>query len=899
LTTGSTLNSDTSDFNQNTAGRGGGLFNDQNSRVSLTGCHIDHNVTANTIPGGDEAGAGILNNASNLTMSQCDDSNNLSDFGDGDALANLAGGIASLAGCSILDNADETSFVFSPFFGMSPPSGNEDAIYSNIGSLTLISCTVSSNVSSSAGAVLAIDTTVDFRLGSVSGNAGPIVGHSSGIELDSCTGTISDMTISNNFPFFAALSPPPAFGGGLLLNASSITVSRCSITGNGGADNNVFGGGVYVTNNPMTPAIFLNCTIYDNNAYSGGGVYVESGAATFVNCTIAANQATGGDASDIAGISAQHGSVIELWNTLIADNETFVSGFNAYSLLSDLGGNFISLGHNLIGVGDGGNAVGGWAASDLVGSGPRGTGLDPVLSFGGPLLPGSPAVDAGDNAVTGAPYNLTTDHDGQPRLTAGDSTVDIGAYELTYISVNPITPGNLQNAITQSLQSGTPIVIDADPTLLRPIISAVTILQPPPSPVTVYVHLASGTYPGIVASPPPNVTLEIDGPNGTLATFVGHSPALTVLSGTVIVNRVTLTNSTAAPTILVKGGSLTLRDDTVATTGGGQAAVAITGGSIDLGTSADPGGNVLEIIGTGEFVHNTTGNQTPTVGDTFVRNGVVQPAELSFTSLSASNSTAVYGQAVVFTATVAANGPGTPTGAVDFFDASSNTDVGTAKAVNGVATLTTTSLGAGAHTILATYSGDSNFTLSMDSLTINVLYNFPGFMSPVATPKVAIGNLVPIWFQLLDANGNILSNPADISSLLVVPVNANGSLGTPFAPALLNRTSLGFEKNHFTGSWITKGLSAGTYEILVGLNDGTVHTTKVQLVSQATAGKAETASGAGSDAVDPSASLLFGDLNVYVSDPAGYFTRTSWRGFRTRSRAWIPFSRRTPSPSAW
>ena len=43
------------------------------------------------------------------------------------------------------------------------------------------------------------------------------------------------------------------------------------------------------------------------------------------------------------------------------------------------------------------------------------------------LVPGSPAIDAGDDAVTNAPYKLTTDQRGVARPTG--EHVDIGAFE--------------------------------------------------------------------------------------------------------------------------------------------------------------------------------------------------------------------------------------------------------------------------------------------------------------------------------------------------------------------------------------------------------------------------------------------------------------------------------------
>jgi hypothetical protein len=43
------------------------------------------------------------------------------------------------------------------------------------------------------------------------------------------------------------------------------------------------------------------------------------------------------------------------------------------------------------------------------------------------LVGASPAIDAGDDAVTGPPLSLTTDQRGLPRLFGAH--VDIGAYE--------------------------------------------------------------------------------------------------------------------------------------------------------------------------------------------------------------------------------------------------------------------------------------------------------------------------------------------------------------------------------------------------------------------------------------------------------------------------------------
>ena len=289
-------------------------------------------------------------------------------------------------------------------------------------------------------------------------------------------------------------------------------------------------------------------------------------------------------------------------------------------------------------------------------------------------------------------------------------------------TVNPLTAANLQTVLATTSTVNLDAATSTD---AQTILTAVNGLTAPTSTVTITVNLASGSFTDLTASPPTGVTLDLTG-NGTTTTIVGTSPALQVTQGAVSVAGMTLTTATNAPTILVSGGSLTLRNTTIIqeSTGGTDAAVDVTDGSVDLGTTASPGGNILNVNSLDEFVDNTTANSIPATGDTFEVNGVpISAPYLSFTSLSSSSTTTVYGQAVTLTALVRANttpGSGTPTGSVDFFDVSTNTDLGSVSLSGGSASLTTTALGAGNHLIRALYSGDSNFTLSLDALTQTV-----------------------------------------------------------------------------------------------------------------------------------------------------------------------------------
>src|SRR5262249_46863187 len=70
------------------------------------------------------------------------------------------------------------------------------------------------------------------------------------------------------------------------------------------------------------------------------------------------------------------------------------------------------------------------------------------------------------------------------------------------------------------------------------------------------------------------------------------------------------------------GGSLALRSDTVQQTAGGSApAIAINGGTADLGTASNPGGNRVVVQGGTPLLDNESGNVLSAVGNTFQANG--------------------------------------------------------------------------------------------------------------------------------------------------------------------------------------------------------------------------------------------------------------------------------------
>jgi uncharacterized delta-60 repeat protein len=192
--------------------------------------------------------------------------------------------------------------------------------------------------------------------------------------------------------------------------------------------------------------------------------------------------------------------------------------------------------------------------------------------------------------------------------------------------VNPAT-GNP----TVVMQGNTQARADAFVSLFQaPGTPGFTPLQPPAgamTPTDIAITLNSGVQFNEAALViPQGIRVQING-----GTWYGGSPALTFSAGDLTITNATFLNSTDAPTILVTGGKLTLRNDVVQeSTGGNDAAIAVTGGTVDMGTASSPGGNTININGAGAFASNATSRPISAVGDTFTVNGApLTPSSLS------------------------------------------------------------------------------------------------------------------------------------------------------------------------------------------------------------------------------------------------------------------------------
>jgi hypothetical protein len=230
-------------------------------------------------------------------------------------------------------------------------------------------------------------------------------------------------------------------GGGIANNGGSLTVNNCTLSdnsaGEGGGIFNVNGGTLTVTNSTLVG----NSALRGYSSTGGAIANRDRGMATVINSTLTANSSALGGAvsndssstlsvidSTLSGNAAQTAGggigrgvngymAPSLANTLVADN-TAPAG-------AQCSGPVLDGGHNL----DSGTTCGfSISKGSLSNTAPQ---IGPLADNGGPtmtmaLLPGSPAINAGDNALI--PTGVTTDQRGLPRIRNG--VVDIGAVEV-------------------------------------------------------------------------------------------------------------------------------------------------------------------------------------------------------------------------------------------------------------------------------------------------------------------------------------------------------------------------------------------------------------------------------------------------------------------------------------
>lgn len=338
-----------------------------------------HTVEINglTISGGHvtgDNGGGILNDNSTLTIAHCTVSENA--IVSADSGSNLGGGIHN-SGTMTLNQVIVN---------------NNNAVFCGCG------------IGLATGGGISNTGTMIIIAGTVQGNMGFF--YAGGI-YNSDTGmmTITGSTISDN-----RTGDPGHFdgSGGGIVNYGTMTIQDSTISGNsalGGDLDGGYGGAIYGNNNTIT-----NSTITGNSALHGGGV---AGGGNIAHTTFSNNSAS------------QDGGAIYLTSSLELGNTILKAGASGVNIFNN-GGSFITHGYN-ISSDDGSGFLNG--PGDQINTDPM---LGPLQDNGGPtfthaLLPGSPAIDAGDPNFTPPPFY---DQRGTPFVRVFNDRIDIGSFEV-------------------------------------------------------------------------------------------------------------------------------------------------------------------------------------------------------------------------------------------------------------------------------------------------------------------------------------------------------------------------------------------------------------------------------------------------------------------------------------
>ncbi len=331
--------------------------------------------------------------------------------------------------------------------------------------------------------------------------------------------------------------------------------------------------------------------------------------------------------------------------------------------------------------------------------------------------------------------------------------------------------------------------------------------------------------------------------SNTLTQAISQSSTTTAVSSSVTPSsfgqQVTFTAIVAAvaPGSGTPTGSVTFVDTTSGTTLGTG---TLTSGTATL--------NVANLTVASHTITATYGGDTNFSTSSGTATQVVNQSATTSTVV-ASVPSAAFGQSVTLTATVAATSPGSglPTGTVTFKDENNNT-VGTAPLNgSGIASVNVSNLPVGAHTITASYSGDTNFAASSGPVTVTV--------NQAATTTALTS----------DANPSVVGQNVDFTA--TVTATAPGA-GIPTGQVTFVDTTTGTTLGNATlnGSGVaifpTTDLALGTHVITATYAGDTNFTTSVGTVSQQI------------EPVDSTATAVASSLNPSVEGQSVTFTAT-------------------------
>jgi hypothetical protein len=340
---------------------------------------------------------------------------------------------------------------------------------------TIADCTLTNNYTGDIGGAIFIDgygggAMLTVLNSTITGNTAGTMnngGSGAGIESSADVLTIINSTISNNTAWIDN-NHFGGSGGGIDSGGATLEISDTTISGNQAGTT---GGGLSLSGT----ATITNTTIsgntaglYTKNAPIGiGGGISDFGTLTIIDSTISGNNAHGSPfkgGGEGGGIYI--GGSADIGNSTLSDNQADVHGGSIYGGSFDIGNSILNGGspENIYGAtvtshgynvcsDDGGGFLN--SPGDQINTNPL---LGPLQDNGGPtfthaLLPGSPAIDAGNPNFTPPPYY---DQRGPVFWRVRNGRIDSGSYEVQQGTTPSPTPTPTASPTTTS--SPTPTV---------------------------------------------------------------------------------------------------------------------------------------------------------------------------------------------------------------------------------------------------------------------------------------------------------------------------------------------------------------------------------------------------------------------------------------------------------
>ena len=406
---GGTVDFADGDISSNAAGMSGGGIYNFNGAVQLNNSRISDNSVL-VVNGG-----GIYQAFISATLQIAN-----SDFERNSAPTD-GGGIYNSGGTTTIHN---TTFLTNE-------AGDRGGGLANdaVGQLTLLNSQFISNTAEALGGGLYSSGTITVGQTLFQGNSAvnqTFTAGSGGGVFNEGSGTVTGSILRDNSAYN---------NGGGLANSGTLLIEQTTLHDNQTIAGTGSGGGI---GNSGSLTVRYS-TVSNNTAMDGGGLYNGS-SLTLVNSTISTNSANGcgglqnrGPAvisftTFVSNSAIAGGGILAITDTVNL-NSTIIAGNLAGGDCQTAGGAIVSQNYNL----DSDNTCNLIAANDQPGTLPL---LGPLQDNGGltpthALLPGSPAINTGDNANCPA-----GDQRGFPRPIG--PACDIGAYEAGIVSYLPV-----------------------------------------------------------------------------------------------------------------------------------------------------------------------------------------------------------------------------------------------------------------------------------------------------------------------------------------------------------------------------------------------------------------------------------------------------------------------------